>query len=32
MTDDLLARAREWLSQDPDAVTVAELQALYRFR
>ncbi len=28
MTDDLLARAREWLSQDPDAVTVAELQAL----
>jgi phosphomannomutase len=28
MTDDLLARAREWLSQDPDSVTVAELQAL----
>lgn len=28
MTDDLLARAREWLSQDPDAVTVRELQAL----
>lgn len=28
MTDDLLARAREWLSQDPDSVTVQELQAL----
>jgi phosphomannomutase len=28
MTDDLLARAREWLSQDPESVTVAELQAL----
>lgn len=28
MTDDLLARAREWLSQDPDPVTVQELQAL----
>jgi phosphomannomutase len=28
MTDDLLARAREWLSQDPDEVTRAELQAL----
>jgi phosphomannomutase len=28
MTDDLLARAREWLSQDPDPETVAELQAL----
>lgn len=28
MTDDLLARAREWLSQDPDPATVQELQAL----
>ena len=28
MTDDLLARAREWQSQDPDPVTRAELQAL----
>ena len=28
MTDDLLARARDWLSQDPDSVTVQELQAL----
>jgi phosphomannomutase len=28
MTDDLLARAGEWLSQDPDEVTRAELQAL----
>jgi phosphomannomutase len=28
MTDDLLARAGEWLSQDPDDVTRAELQAL----
>ena len=28
MTDDLLARARDWVSQDPDDVTRAELQAL----
>lgn len=28
MTDDLLARAREWLSQDPDPATVDELQGL----
>ncbi len=28
MTDDLLDRAREWLSQDPDEVTRGELQAL----
>ncbi|KAA1397514.1 phospho-sugar mutase [Aeromicrobium ginsengisoli] len=28
MTDELLARAREWLSQDPDPRTVEELQGL----
>jgi phosphomannomutase len=28
MNDDLLARAREWLSQDPDEATRAELQHL----
>jgi phosphomannomutase len=28
MTDDLLARAHEWLSQDPDPATVDELQGL----
>ena len=28
MTDDLLARAHEWLSQDPDPATVEELQGL----
>jgi phosphomannomutase len=28
MTDDLLDRARDWLSQDPDPVTRDELQAL----
>jgi phosphomannomutase len=28
VTDDLLARAQDWLSQDPDPVTRSELQAL----